>query len=90
MKYYISNELVNLYKNSGKNLNYSLDYILSSLDSNVCKKAIELVAEVNIRGEKVAVDIDETNICEIKAIFNSNDNSLVEKLLWIAILFPEI
>lgn len=90
MKLELSEKLIKKYTESNKNPNYSLTFLLNSLDPSVCVSAINLVDNFNIHGNTIMYDIDEKNIKIIKALFNITDNKLVEKLLWIALLLPEM
>lgn len=92
MKVKISSELKNLYTKGHKNYNYCLNFLLSSLDLSVCSKAMELIKVFELQGEKVEVDIDDSIIDKFNRIFESDIDyqDYIEKLLWIAIFFPEV
>lgn len=90
MKVQINDKLLDLYKTANKNINYSLGSILASLDVDTCKSTIEIVEELKLLGNRVEIEIDEDNINVINNLFEHCDASTVEKLLWVALLFPEI
>ncbi|MBQ3252630.1 MAG: hypothetical protein IJB02_05270 [Oscillospiraceae bacterium] len=90
MKFNLNSNLLNAYKTSNKNPNYSLSFLLSSLDLNSCNLAIDLVNTFNLSGEATAFELDSSNTQTIQKIFKKIDSSLVERLLWIALFFPEI
>ena len=66
------------------------DFLLSSLDHKCCADAFNLFDTLNMKGEKAEVDINESTVAEIYSIFGAVDDALVEKLLFAAVLFPEI
>lgn len=90
MKFFVSKEIINLYHKHNKSEGYSLDFLLSSLDTECCAEAFALFDSLNIKGEKVEIDINEGTLSEIKSLFSIIDNKLMEKLLFAAVLFPEI
>lgn len=90
MKFNLNSNLLNAYKTSNKNPNYSLSFLLSSLDLNSSNLAIDLVNAFNLPGEATAFELDSSNTQTIQKIFKKIDSSLVERLLWIALFFPEI
>ena len=90
MKFNLNSNLLNAYKTSNKNPNYSLSFLLSSLNLNSCNLAIDLVDTFNLSGEATAFEIDNSNTQTIQKIFKKIDSALVERLLWIALFFPEI
>lgn len=90
MKLNLNSNLLNAYKTSNKNPNYSLSFLLSSLDLNSCNLAIDLVDTFNLSGEATAFELDNSNTQTIQKIFKKIDSALVERLLWIALFFPEI
>lgn len=90
MKMEISKILINAYKDSNKNPNYALRFILNTLDPMICKKGILLPNIVEFQGESSPCEIDEQNAEITKQIFGKIDKALIERLLWIAYLMPEI
>lgn len=90
VKFNVSKEIIKIYRKHNKSEDYSLDFLLSSLDPECCAEAFALFDSLNIKGEKVEIDINESNLLEIKSLFSIIDNKLMEKLLFTAVLFPEI
>ena len=90
MKFDLNSNLINAYKTSNKNPNYSLSFLLSSLDLNSCNLAINLVNTFSLAGNATAFELDNSNAQTIQKIFKKIDSALVERLLWIALFFPEI
>ena len=90
MKVLISAALQRAFQENHKNLNYSLSFLLNSMDLDTCSECLKLVEEFRLAGDRVEVVIDEDNVKNIKSIFEITENSLIEQLLWVSILFPEI
>lgn len=90
MKFNICKKLNDLYKESNKNINYSLEFLLNSIDLNAVENAIKIIEEFKLTGGTVEVVIDENNIQLLRKYFNFIDDTLIERLLWVSILFPEI
>lgn len=90
MKFSVSKEIINVYRKHNKSEGYLLDFLLSSLDPECCAEAFALFDSLNTKGEKVEIDINESALSEIKSLFSTIDNKLIEKLLFAAVLFPEI
>ena len=90
MKVLISEKLHNAFLSSKKNHNYSLNFLLSSIDLNTCPDCMKLLKEFELLGSRIEVEVDDSNLKLIQSIFGSTDNNLIEQLLWISILFPEI
>ncbi len=90
MQFELSEKLIKKYSEDSKNPNYSLTFLLNSLDPNICVSAIKLVDVFNLQGNVITYEIDEKNIKIIKTLFKEIDNKLIEKLLWIALLLPEM
>lgn len=87
---HISKRLINVYSASKKNVNYQLDFLLNSLDMDTCDACMKLVEEFKLIGETQEIAIDESNVKRIQRVFGSCNNSLIEQLLWVALMFPEI
>lgn len=90
MKVFVSKNLNRAFSSAHKNLNYTLDFLLSSVDLDTCAECLKLIEQFKLSGDRVEVEIDESNIKTIKKIFGSTDISIIEQLLWVSILFPEI
>lgn len=90
MKIAISQQLLDAYASSGKNPNYALTFLLNSLDINSASDCMALSGSFVFEGAKSELDLDAKNAQAVQMIFGSADAPLVEKLLWVAILFPEM
>ena len=90
MKVSVSSSLVALYDSARKNYNYSLDFLLSSLDTTVALQNMALLDVFRLHGEKEEIDIDVANIDAIRKVFKTCNSQLIEQLLWVAAIFPEI
>jgi len=90
MKVLINKELRNIFLSSHKNHNHSLNFFLNSIDLNTCSKCMKLVKQFELLGNRVEVEIDDSNIKIIKKIFCNTENAFIEQLLWIAIFLPEV
>ena len=86
----INKALINIYHKHNKSEGYMLDFLLGSLDSKCCADVFNLFDSLNIKGEKVKVEINDSTVSEINSIFSNVDDKLIEKLLFAAVLFPEI
>ena len=86
----ISQRLLKAYTTSKKNANYQLDFLLNSMDLDTCRDSVKLVEEFKLLGDVQELIIDESNVKRIEKMFGCCDNSLIEQLLWIALMFPEI
>ncbi len=89
MKISVDKKLIDIYHKYEKSVGYMLDFLLSSLDVKCCKETI-ILFEMNNNGEKTEIEIDDKTISEINTLFESADDKLIEKLLYFAVIFPEI
>ena len=90
MRYEVSKKLISAYKENKKNPNYSLTFILNSVDPGTCAAGAELIDSFIISDDKVSFEIDDNNIRALKSLFGNADAILVEKMLWIAFMLPEM
>jgi len=90
MKYKVSKTIVDMYKQTNKNLNYMLDYLLSCIDPYHNKQSFQLVKKIVFDENKIEVEISEDNEKYIKSLFGVTNDELVERLLWVAVLFQEV
>ena len=90
MYFDLSQKLISAYNESGKNPNYSLTFILNSIDPDTCTIGMDIVEHFNLSGDITSFDIDDHNVRALKALFGNVDAMVVEKMLWVAFLFPEI
>lgn len=90
MKFLVSDEILSVYKKTNKNIDYMLDYLLSIIDFHNCKMYFEIIKEIKFNGSRIEIEVTDNNVKYIKNLFNKCDNELIEKLLWISVLFPEV
>ena len=90
MKLALNIKLIENYKATGKNPNYSLSFLLNSVDPSICADGLGLIETFKITGATADYEIDEKNIRAIQQLFGNADSATVECLLWVAFLFPEI
>lgn len=90
MKLTVSTKLIESYKASSKNPNYSLSFLLNSIDPSVCADGLGLVETFKLAGVAVEYEIDDKNIRAMQQLFGNAASTTVERLLWVALLFPEI
>lgn len=86
----VSLRLIRAYETSKKNPNYQLDFLLNSIDLDTCNAASKLVEEFKLLGDAHAITIDDNNVKRIQKFYGCCDNGLIEQLLWVALMFPEI
>ena len=88
----ISTDLHNIYKDSHKNLDMALMTLLDSLDPKAFQKAFDILNPISLTGDTIKIKIGDAATDQIRDTFGSKDidNDLVNLLLWIGVLFPEI
>lgn len=86
----IGESLHTLYSSANKTPNYALSYLLSSIDIDNCSQCFSVIEEFHIIGKRVSISIDNSNVSTINDIFGNAEPHLIELLLWVAVLFPEI
>ncbi len=90
MKIKVSDKLQTLYKTQNKTPNYALKFLLNSIEPDCCSECIGLIEEFQLLGAKTEIEVNDSNIQQIKELFGKADSNTVEQLLWVALLFPEI
>ena len=90
MHFELSKKLISAYNENGKNPNYSLTFVLNSVDPNTCLAGARLIDSFVISEDRVSYEIDDSNIRALKSLFGSVDAALVEKMLWMAFMLPEM
>lgn len=90
MRFELSKKLISAYIENGKNPNYSLTFILNSVDPNTCITGAGLIDNFIISNDKVSFEIDDNNIRALKSLFGDAGAVLIEKMLWIAFMLPEM
>ncbi|MGN0179145.1 MAG: hypothetical protein ACI4DY_06865 [Monoglobaceae bacterium] len=90
MRLELSKKLISAYRENEKNPNYSLSFILNSVDPGTCASGADLIDSFIISDDKDSFEIDDNSIRVLKTLFGKVDAVLVEKMLWIAFMLPEM
>lgn len=90
MRFELSKKLISAYSENGKNPNYSLTFVLNSVDPNTCTAGARLIESFLVSEDKVSYEIDDNNIRTLISLFGSVDVALIEKMLWMAFMLPEM
>ncbi len=91
MKVKMSSELSKIYAASHKNWNYSLNLLLGSLDLETSSSCFAIIDSFVLSGQKVEIEVDDPLIEKAEGLLNSHmDHQLIEKLIWIAAMLPEV
>lgn len=90
MQFNVSENLLKMYKQTGKNPNLMIDYILSVIDSRNCQLYFKSFDKMPFDDNKVAFEISKSNVKFIENLFNDINDNIVEKILWISLLFQEV
>lgn len=90
MNFNLSKKLLDAYSDSHKTPNYSLMFILNSVDPSTCTAGVALVDDFSFSGESITVEIDDNSVRTMKALFGKVDSVLIEKMLWLAFMLPEM
>ena len=60
------------------------------MDPRVCAAGAALIDGFVISEDKVSFEIDDNNIRALKSLFGSVDAALIEKMMWVAFMLPEM
>ena len=92
MQVKISKKLKDLYQRAKKSPEYSLQFVADSIDPDCCASAVALVQQFVISDDLCEVTISDDLIAVLKQELDLTDISdmLLEALLWVAVLFPEV
>ena len=90
MKFLISKSIKKLYSLSNKNPDAMLEYLLGSVDTEICKSYASTSLQVFFKDTKTEIEINSYNISLIKTLFGEVNNTLIEILLLNASLLQEI
>lgn len=86
----ISKELNEEYTKQHKNFNYALSFLLDSVDRVAARNALSLLA-VPDHQCSLDISIDDSSIEKIKNWLQlSPDDNVIEKLLVVSLMFPEV
>ena len=86
----VNQTLLTAYKTAHKNPNYALNFILNTLDPSIVKEGISLPCNFTIQGNSTTFKVDDNNAKIMQEVFGKIDKDLIERLLWIAYLMPEM
>jgi len=88
----INSELLRLYEKNDKNIQYSINLLLSSIINEYTSEAFKLYENFGLSGESQKYEIDDELITKMKSKCNVNISidKLANTFAWIAFLFPEI
>lgn len=92
MTYFVSKKIMTLYRSSKRNHDLALHTILNSFDPDTYETAFEIAGiEMNpCESEKIEIGEESYRLLTESFPKNRIDNMLINQLLWIAVLFPEI
>ena len=90
MKINISKNLYESLKERHKNIDYSLQCFIDSLDSEACSSVYKTLISINLGEKKETCEISDNTIDTINTLFGRCDNNIVEVLIWISAFLPEI
>ena len=92
MKIKVYKDIYNLYIKSHKNFDYAIDGILNSFDPECYEDALANILELKLNCERVELEISENIVRKIREALNLDKvkDELIEVLVWVAVLFPEI
>lgn len=90
MKVDISKKLYDVLKKHHKNIDYSLQCLVNSLDPEACKDVFKVLNAIDLGKEKKACELSDDTVGTINDLFGKCDRETVEVLIWISALLPEI
>jgi len=91
MKIKVSKKIIDTYESTGKNPNSCLAFILESIDPDAVPSSMCILDECTFLGEKISFKVDDSNIKYTETLFGKEDiESTIERLMWVALLWPEI
>ena len=94
MEVNISSSLQGLYKESKKNIDMALSFLLDSMDPVCYQKVFEgmQLKALKKNDTMVKAKLGDSVTAQLKETFDEKQisDNLINTLLWIAILFPEI
>ena len=88
----VSVNLLNIYKENRRNYDMALMTLLDSFDNATFRSAFSAIDAFALLGQKAEITIGAAAVEQIKQTFECEEISdqLINELLWIAVLFPEI
>ena len=88
----VSANLLNIYKENRRNYDIALITLLDSFDNATFQRAFSEIGTFTLLGQKTEITIGASATEQIKQAFQYEEISekLINELLWIAVLLPEI
>lgn len=88
----VSANLLNIYKENRRNYDMALMTLLDSFDNATFQRAFSEIGTFTLLGQKTEITIGASATEQIKQAFQCEEISekLINELLWIAVLLPEI
>lgn len=88
----VSANLLNIYKENRRNYDIALMTLLDSFDNATFQRAFSEIGTFTLLGQKTEITIGASVTEQIKQAFQCEEISekLINELLWIAVLLPEI
>lgn len=88
----VSANLLNIYKENRRNYDMALMTLLDSFDNATFQRAFSEIDTFTLLGQKTEITIGASATEQIKQAFQCEEISeeLINELLWIAVLLPEI
>lgn len=92
MTFSVSTQLLEIFEGCHKNCDMALMTLLDSLDNNTYQGAFSSIDSFSLAGEKTEITIGVAVIKQIKQAFQYEtiSDQLINELLWIAVLLPEV
>ena len=88
----VSANLLNIYKENRRNYDMALMTLLDSFDNATFQRAFSEIGTFTLLGQKTEITIGASATEQMKQAFQCEEISekLINELLWIAVLLPEI
>lgn len=88
----INTDLIELYNNCKRDVEYSLSQLLDSIPNEYSKNVIDIFDEFTLKENSTEYEIEDCLINKIIEKFEVKNkvDKVINLLVWIAFLFPEI
>lgn len=88
----INISLLELYSNCKKDVGYSLTQLLDSIPDKYSKQVIDTFEEFTLKGNSIEYKLEDYLAAKVidKFGFENEIDKIINLLIWIAFLFPEI
>ncbi len=92
MKISISEAIIDIYKNSHRNVNSAVITILDSFDPQNYIRCFADIQSFELKGKKVVIELGSETVSRIIEYFELEkfDIKIAEVLIWMAATFPEV